>query len=173
MRKRPTGQQGSLLHPASYIRAMALFREPSITLEGVTVRSVAADALELEVDIRVENPNLVGVTIRDLPFSVFCRTREESVRLATGNAGQVKIRGKGSTTLAVPVSAHSAGILGAMAAFIASGGVDLEVRGTASIDCIVACPAVPFSKTIRLSAADLAKAFAGKSGGGNKKDGAR
>ena len=153
---------------------MRLFREPSITLEGVAVRSVAADALELEVDIRVENPNLVGVTIRDLPFAVFCRSGEENVRLATGNAGLVKIRGKGSTTLAVPVSAHSAGILGAVAAFIASGGVDLEVRGTASIDCIVACPAVPFSKTIRLSSGDLTKAFAGRAGDrDHSRDGSR
>ena len=146
---------------------MALFREPSITLQGVTVRSVTPDALELEVDIRVENPNPVGVTIRDLPFSVFCRAGEDTVRLATGKTGRAKIPGRGGTTLAVPVSAHSAGILGAVASFIANGGVDLEVRGTANIDCIVACPAVPFSKTIRLSAGDLAKAFAGKTGDGD------
>jgi LEA14-like dessication related protein len=138
---------------------MPLLKEPAITLEGVKVRDITISSLELDVSIRVTNQNIFGVTLRDLPFTVSCVTGTKEQRIATGNAGTVKIRGNDSTVLTVPVTAHNAGIIRAVTSFVALGGIDLTVQGTAFIDCLVICPPLPFTKSIRLTTAQLTEAL--------------
>lgn len=140
---------------------MPLVKEPAITLEGVKIRAVTISALELEVDIRVTNPNIFGVTVRDLPFTVSCVTSEKEQQLAKGNAGTVKIRRSDSTVLTVPVTVHHAGIIHAVTSFVAKGGVEVTVRGTAVIDCFITCRPVPFSKSLRLTNSQLTDALSG------------
>ena len=130
---------------------MPLLKEPAISLEGVRVRALTLTSLDLEVDLSVKNPNLFGVTLRDLPFSVFCTAGGKELQVATGNAGSVKIKGNASTVLAVPVTAHNAGLIGAVTSFVAQGGIEITVKGTAIIDCFITCKSIPFTKSIRLT----------------------
>ena len=149
---------------------MPLLKEPAITLEGVRVRALTLSSLDLEVDLAVKNPNLFGVTLQDLPFTVFCTAGGKEQQVATGNTGSVKIKGNASTVLAVPVTAHNAGIIGAITSFVAQGGIEVTVKGTAVVDCFVTSKSIPFAKSIKLTTKQLTDALSQKVAGDENKN---
>ncbi len=138
---------------------MALLNSPVITLEAVKIRSLTLSTLELELNLRIDNPNLFGVTLRELPFTVLWRSKGNEQVIATGKVDGVKIQGRSSATLSLPVTADNAGTIRAVTSLLAQGGIDVEVRGTAVIDCIVACPAIPFTRSLRLTTGQIAGAI--------------
>jgi LEA14-like dessication related protein len=141
---------------------MPILHEPVVTLEEVKLRKLSITSLELDVAIRVENRNPLGVTIRELPFSVLCQDAEKSREIASGNTGRVKIAAGGSTLLHVPVKSENAMLVGALATFVASGSVQVTIRGTAIIDAILFNWSVPFSKTIPVTMEQVADSLAGE-----------
>ncbi|MFA6332188.1 MAG: LEA type 2 family protein [Methanoregula sp.] len=127
---------------------MPVLHEPEVSLEGVSLRNLSISSLELDVAIRVQNPNPLGVTLKDLPFKVLCQDPDRTRQIAFGNTGRVKIPARDSTLLHVPVRSDNAILIGALAAFVSRGSVKVTIKGTAVIDCIFFSWSVPFSKTL-------------------------
>ena len=141
---------------------MPLLHEPAVTLEDVSVRSVSLSSLDLDVAIRVQNPNPFGVTLRELPFTVTFRTGGSDQQIASGNTGTVKIPARNSTVLRVPVTSHNTALIGALAAFVATGRIEVTIQGTAVINLMVTGWSVPFRKTVPVTMAQIADSLAGK-----------
>jgi len=141
---------------------MPVLREPVVTLGDVSVRSVSLSSLDLDVAIRVQNPNLFGVTLRELPFTVTFRTEGSDRQIAAGNTGRVKIPARTSTVLRVPVTSHNSALIGALAAFVATGGIEVTIQGTAVINLLVTGWSVPFRKTVPVTVAQVARTIAGQ-----------
>jgi len=141
---------------------MPILHEPVISLEEVKLRALSLSSLELEVMIRVQNANALGMTLRELPFTVLCSTGDHTPEIATGNTGRVKILAHGSTALRVPVRSQNATLIGALATFVTRGGLQVTIRGTAVIDCILFGWSIPFSKTLPLTMAQIADSLAGQ-----------
>ena len=53
---------------------MPILKDPVITLEDIRLRKISFSNLELEITIQVQNPNPLGITLRELPFTVLCST---------------------------------------------------------------------------------------------------
>ena len=70
---------------------MPILSDPVVTLEGVSLRKVSLSTLDLEVAIRVENNNPVGVTLMECPFTVLCKKEGNYRQIAMGNTGSAKI----------------------------------------------------------------------------------
>jgi LEA14-like dessication related protein len=66
---------------------MPVFCDPVVTLEDVRLRHFSLSSLYLVVIIRVENPNPLGITLRELPFTVLCSSGHTYQQLACGNTG--------------------------------------------------------------------------------------
>jgi LEA14-like dessication related protein len=141
---------------------MPILREPVVTLGNVSVRSVSLSSLDLDVAIRVQNPNLFGVTLRELPFTVTFRTGGGNQQIATGNTGTVKIPAHTSTVLRVPVTSHNSALIGALAAFIATGGIEVTIQGTAVINLVVTGWSIPFRKTVPVTMVQVADSLTGQ-----------
>jgi len=141
---------------------MPLLHEPVVTLEDVKLRTLSISSLELDVAIRVENKNTLGVTLRELPFTVFCQDADRTREIARGNTGRVQIAAKDSTLLHVPVKSENAILIGALAAFVTRGKVQVTIKGTATIDCILFGWSVPFTKTVPVTMEQVAGAVAGQ-----------
>lgn len=141
---------------------MPFLRDPVVTLEEIRVRKITLSSLDLELSIRVDNPNLLGVTLRELPFTVLCSSGRTEQQLASGNPGRVKIAANGSTVLRIPVSSQNAALIGALATFITKGGVQVTIRGMATIDAVLFCWSVPFEKTLPVTMEQVAGSLAGK-----------
>jgi LEA14-like dessication related protein len=141
---------------------MPVLHEPVVSLEEVKLRALSLSSLELDVAIRVGNPNPLGVTLRELPFTVLCRAGDRDQQIAAGNTGRVKIPARDSTLLHVPVRSQNAALVGALAAFVTRGGVEVTIEGKAVIDCLLFGWSVPFSKTVPVTMNQVAGAIAGQ-----------
>jgi len=141
---------------------MQLFRDPVVTLEDIRLRKITLSSLDLELSVRVENPNLLGVTLRELPFTVLCSSGRTEQQLASGNPGRVKIAANGSTVLRIPVTSQNTALAGSLATFIMKGGVQVTVRGTATIDAVLFCWSVSFQKTLPVTMEQVAGSLTGK-----------
>jgi LEA14-like dessication related protein len=147
--------------PAEHF-TMPVLHEPVVSLEEVKIRTLSLSSITLEVKILVKNSNSLGVTLRELPFTVLCSAGDHNREIATGNTGRVKIPAKGSTVLRIPVTSQNAALIGALATFITRGGMQVMIQGTAIIDCILFGWSIPFSKTLKVTMAQVAEAVAGK-----------
>ena len=141
---------------------MPLLRDPVIAIEEVWLRKISLSSLDLEVMIRVENPNPLGITLHELPFSVICSAGHSGHELATGNTGRVQIAARGSTLLRVPVVSHNDALIAALATFVMNGGVNVTIRGTAVIDALLFSWSVPFEKTMPVTMEKVAGCLAGE-----------
>ena len=141
---------------------MPVLSDPVITLEVVRLRKVTLSSIDLEVMIRVENRNPLGITLRELPFSVLCSSGSTGQPLASGNTGRAKIAARGSTLLRVPVRSENAALIGALAAFVTKGGVLVTIRGTAVVDAVLFGWSVPFEKTVPVTMEQVAGSLTGK-----------
>ena len=137
---------------------MPLLHEPEVTLEEVQLGSLSVSSLELNVAIRVKNKNPVGVTLKELPFKVLCRDCETTRQIATGNTGRVTIPANDSTLLKVPVRSDNAILLSALAALAAQGNVQITIKGTAVIDCVLFHWSIPFSKDLPVTMDQIVRA---------------
>jgi LEA14-like dessication related protein len=142
--------------------AMPILKDPVVTLEDIRLRKVSLSSLELDVTIRVENPNPLGITLRELPFTIMCSSGHTDQQLACGNTGRVKITGMGSTVLHIPVTSQNAALISALATFVMKGGVQVTVRGTATIDAVLFCWSVPFEKMLPVTMELVAGSLAGE-----------
>lgn len=140
---------------------MPVLHEPVVTLEDVRVRKISLSSLDLEVTIRVENPNLIGITVRELPFTVLCNAGDKNQEIAKGNTGRVKIPAKGSTVLRIPTTSQNVALIGALATFVTQGSIQVTIQGKATIDCHLFGWSIPFSKTLPVTMAQVAEAVAG------------
>ena len=140
---------------------MPVFCDPVVTLEDVRLLKVSLSSLDLEVTIRVENPNPLGITLRELPFTIFCSSGHTDRQLASGNTGRIQIAKKGSTVLRIPVTSQNTALIRALATFVTKGGVQVTIRGTATIDAVLFGWSVPFEKTLPVTMEQVADSLAG------------
>jgi LEA14-like dessication related protein len=141
---------------------MPVFCDPVVTLEGVRLRQFTLSSLDLEVIIRIENPNPLGITLRELPFAVLCSSGHTDQQLAAGNTGRVKIARSGSTVLRIPVTSQNAALIKVLATFVTKGGVQVTIRGMAIVDAVLFGWSVPFEKTIPVTMEQVAGSLAGE-----------
>ena len=114
------------------------------------------------MSVRVDNPNPLGVTLRELPFTVLCSSGRTDQQLASGNTGRVKIAANGSTVLRIPVTSQNAALISALATFVTKGGVQVTIRGTATIDVFLFGWSVPFEKTLPVTMEQVADSLVEK-----------
>ena len=141
---------------------MPVLHEPVVTLEDVRVSSFTLSSLELEAMIRMENPNPLGITLRQLPFTVICIAGNRDQEIAAGNTGRIQIPARGSTVLHIPITSWNAALIRALATFVTRGSMQVTIQGTAIIDCLLFGWSIPFSKTLPVTMAQVAGAIAGK-----------
>ena len=140
---------------------MPVLKDPVVTLEDVRLRTFSFSSLDLDVIIRVENGNLLGITLRELPFKVLSSSGSRDQELASGNTGRVKIAARGSTLLHIPVRSQNAALISVLATFVTKGGVQVTIRGTATIDAVLFSWSIPFEKTLPVTMELIADSLAG------------
>ncbi|MDD1705680.1 MAG: hypothetical protein LUQ12_01415 [Methanoregulaceae archaeon] len=63
---------------------MQLLRDPVVTLEDIRLRKITLSSLDLELSVRLDNPHLPGVTLRN---SRCCAVRGQGGRLVQEREG--------------------------------------------------------------------------------------
>ena len=140
---------------------MAVLNEPTITLEGVNIRALHLKSIDMDITLRIENPNPFGATVRELPFTVFFRDGDLEKEIASGETVTVNIPASDGVTITVPVTSHDLALAEGLTTLIKKGFIRLEIRGTAVIDHVVGW-SLPFTKTVDLTEREIGKAVMAK-----------
>lgn len=141
---------------------MPVLHEPIISLERVKIRSVSLSSIDLDIMIRVQNQNPLGITLREIPFVVLIMDGERLQEIANGNAVNIRIPARDHTVITIPVTSHNTALIRAIAAFISRGGLEVTIKGVAVVDCLVTGWSVPFEKTVTVTAAGVVDSVAGR-----------
>ncbi|MFA4825208.1 MAG: LEA type 2 family protein [Methanoregula sp.] len=137
---------------------MPELREPVVSLERVKIHAFHLTSLDLVVKLRVQNPNSISATLRELPFTIFFQTGGRMEEIASGNTGRLEIDANSSTEIDVPVTTDNLVLIEAIAALAEKGGVRLEIKGNAVIDHILAGWTLPFTKTVDITEHEIVDA---------------
>ena len=143
--------------------------EPVVTLEGVKILAFHITSLDLEVKLRVQNPNSISATLRELPFTIFFRAGAHPLEIASGNTGRLEIDAYQSCDITVPVTTYNLVLIDALATLVEKGGVQLEIKGNAVIDHIIAGWTLPFTKTVDITEHEVIDLVLGKNSGKQSK----
>ena len=127
---------------------MPVLHEPVVSLEDLRIKAHSVSSVDLEVMIRVQNINPIGVTLRELPFVVLCRGGVTARQIATGNTGKAVIPAQDCALLNIPIRSEKTELIGAFADFVTCGSVEVTIQGLAVIDCTLFGWSVPFTKTM-------------------------
>ena len=141
---------------------MPVFSDPVVTIEGVSPRKVSLSTLDLEVAIRVENNNPIGVTLKECPFAVLCKKEGDTRQIAMGNTGSAKIPARSVTMLNVPVTSHNAALAGALVSFVTKGGIDVTIEGCAVVKFPMITKTFPFARTVPVTMAQVSGIVTGQ-----------
>ena len=133
---------------------MSFLQEPTLTVEDVAVRGISLSHLNLDVRIRITNPNILGVVVREVSFQLTLpREGDSPIPLAKGTMGEVKIPRKGSTDVAVPVSTSNTGLLSVILNLLGKGGAPVSITGVAKIDAGITTWSFPFTREMTITPA--------------------
>jgi len=141
---------------------MPVLSDPVITLGNISLESISLSTIELAVTIRVENNNPVGATLESCPFTVSYTNAGRSAVVATGDTGSAKVAARSVAAVPVRVSSHNAALIGALAAFVTGGKLDLTIDGTAKITFLMIPKTVPFSRTVPVTMGQIAGMVTGQ-----------
>lgn len=142
---------------ATISSGMPILREPSLAIDDLAVRGISLSHLDIEVRLRVTNPNFFGVVVRGVPFQLeLHRERGETLEIAKGNVGRVKIPRKGSTLITVPVSTDNSGLLSVVTDLLTRHGASFSITGVATIDCWITGWSFPFTRDVAVTPAMIA-----------------
>jgi LEA14-like dessication related protein len=140
---------------------MPEIKEPVVTLERVKIHAIHLTSVELEVTLKVQNPNPIDAILRELPFTIFFHAGKNTREVASGNTGRVEIPADSGTDIMVPVTSYDLAVIEALAEIVETGGIRLELRGNAVIDHILGWT-LPVSETIDLTGRQILDALEGK-----------
>jgi LEA14-like dessication related protein len=142
---------------------MPEIKEPVVTLERVKIHAIHLTSIDLEVTLKILNPNPIDAILRELPFTVFFHTGKDQKEIASGNTGRVEIPADGSIEIPVPVTSYDLALVEGLAEILKRGRITLEVKGNAVIDHILGWT-LPITETIDITGRQVLDALEGKGG---------
>jgi LEA14-like dessication related protein len=143
---------------------MQEIKEPFVTLGRVKILAIHLTSIDLEVTLKIQNPNPIDAILRELPFTVFFHFGKNQKEIASGNTGKVEIPADGSVEIPVPVTSYDLALIEGLAEILKRGRITFEVKGNAVIDHILGWT-LPITESIDITGQQILKALVGKSEG--------
>ncbi|WP_298669823.1 LEA type 2 family protein [uncultured Methanofollis sp.] len=126
-------------------------RPPEVTVTGIAVTGLTLESMDLEVDLAVNNPNPIGITVRDVSVNVSYSKEGREVFLGSGRSEEIVIPAYNRTEVAIPVTMDTMAMLSAAGTLILSGELEVTAEGTMTVDAGIISFNVPFGKTTKVS----------------------
>jgi LEA14-like dessication related protein len=143
---------------------MQEIKEPVVTLGRVKILAIHLTSIDLEVTLKIQNPNPIDAILRELPFTVFFHFGKNQKEIASGNTGKVEIPADGSVEIPVPITSYDLALIEGLAEILKRGRITFEVKGNAVIDHILGWT-LPITESIDITGQQILKALVGKSEG--------
>jgi LEA14-like dessication related protein len=121
-------------------------REPNVTVKDITFESVSLQTLNLEVQLQVENPNPVGITLSRVAFDVYYETASGREYLGHGEQENLTFPKQQTVVVTIPVEIDNLQALKAIPVLVQDRSLPVVVTGTATVDLKITSVNIPFEK---------------------------
>ena len=121
-------------------------RAPNVTVKDVTVESVTLQTLNLGVQLQVENPNPVGITLTRVTFDVFYETGSGREYLGHGEQENLTFPKQETVVYTIPVEIDNLQAVKALPTLVLERSLPVVVAGTATVDLKITKVDIPFEQ---------------------------
>ena len=121
-------------------------REPTVTVTSISLEGISLTSISIGTEIRVENPNPVGITLANLTFDLFYETDDGQRYLGHGGKENLTIPKNSTSTFHIPVEIGNVQALQALGVLVKKGSLSLVARGMATVDLKLTTVRIPFEK---------------------------
>jgi LEA14-like dessication related protein len=121
-------------------------RAPNVTVKDVTVESVTLQTLNLGVQLQVENPNPVGITLSRVAFDVYYETGSGREYLGHGEQENLTFPKQQTVVYTIPVEIDNLQAVKALPILVLERSLPVVVAGTATVDLKITKVDIPFEQ---------------------------
>ncbi|NPA62251.1 MAG: LEA type 2 family protein [Methanococci archaeon] len=129
--------------------------QPKIEVVGEKIQKLNADNTKMEIEVLVNNPNPVGITIDKISFDIYALTNDGKVFLGHGEQENIKIT-SGNTTFTLPVIISNKKLV-EVAIKQKSTKLPVEVVGNISINLLITKVNIPIDIKQEIDVSEIAK----------------
>ena len=120
--------------------------EPNVTVKDITFESISLQTLNLGIQLQVENPNPVGITLSRVAFDVYYETGSGREYLGHGEQENLTFPKYETVVVTIPVEIDNLQAVKALPILIRDGSLPVVVTGTATVDLKITSVKIPFEK---------------------------
>ncbi|MCI0513323.1 LEA type 2 family protein [candidate division KSB1 bacterium] len=130
--------------PFSTTGKLPAVKLPNISLAGVKVQSLSLTGVKLDLDLKIDNPNIFGLSLNNLNYNIALAGKS----LINGVSNQLtNITEKGSTSLHFPINLDFLAIGNLLTTALQKGEIDYVLTGGAGLKTQFGETQLPIDKT--------------------------
>ncbi len=119
-------------------------QKPTVSVDGINVRGVTLQTLNLDVHVIVDNPNSVSANLTKITFDIYYLEGSEPKYLGHGEKYNVDIKKEGQTSITIPVAIENQQAIKSLIEIARKGTVTIRVKGSADLDLKVTTYTISF-----------------------------
>jgi len=129
--------------------------QPKVEVVGQKIQKVSADKTKIEIQVLVENPNSIGVTIDKISFDIYALVGGDMIYLGHGEQRNIKIT-SGNNTFTLPVIISNKKLV-EVALKSKSTKIPVEIKGNISVDLFITKVNIPIDVKQEIDVSAIAK----------------
>jgi LEA14-like dessication related protein len=129
-------------------------QEPVVSVSDMTLANVSLQAITVNTNVTIFNPNPIGAKLNKVAFDVDYLDDSWNY-LGHGEQTNIEVKNNGNTTVTIPVTVGTVQAVSAVGSLIRKGSITLRVNGSAFIDVKVTSFEKRFEQSREFQASDI------------------
>ncbi|AAB99145.1 hypothetical protein MJ_1138 [Methanocaldococcus jannaschii DSM 2661] len=129
--------------------------QPKIEVVGQKIQKVDADNTKIEIQVLVDNPNPIGISIDKISFDIYALVGGDKIYLGHGEQSNIKIT-SGNTTFTLPVTISNKKLV-EVALKEKSTKIPIEIKGDIAVNLFITKVNIPIDIQQEIDVSAIAK----------------
>ena len=129
--------------------------QPKIEVIGQKIQKLDADNTKIEIQVLVDNPNPIGITINKISFDIYALVDGDRVYLGHGEQRNIKIT-SGNNTFTLPITISNKKLV-EVAVKGKSAKIPVEIKGNIAVNLIITTVNIPIDIQQEIDVSSIVK----------------
>jgi LEA14-like dessication related protein len=129
--------------------------QPKIEVVGQKIQKLDADNTKIEIQVLVDNPNPIGITIDKISFDIYALVGGDKIYLGHGEQSNIKIT-SGNSSFTLPVIISNKKLI-EVAVKSKSTKIPIEIKGNISVNLFITTVNIPIDIQQEIDVSEIAK----------------
>jgi LEA14-like dessication related protein len=129
--------------------------QPKIEVVGQKIQKLDADNTKIEIQVLVDNPNPIGITIDKISFDIYALVGGDKIYLGHGEQSNIKIT-SGNSSFTLPVIISNKKLI-EVAVKSKSTKIPIEIKGNIAVNLFITTVNIPIDIQQEMDVSEIAK----------------